>query len=175
MLLWCAALAASPELDAIRASWTETEQRIADEQLAVLEVDWNATAMSWPAVGIYAQKLRVYRDTDPDVSPYPLRIVKIVASRTNSTRTEQHAYLYGPEGQLRFVHATNPEHPEVRAYWKGSKLLRVQLGDAVQDPPDARASALADSLRKEATEAWKMALPLVSGEPGTQSLELAVP
>jgi hypothetical protein len=153
------------DLASIRAAWTAVEAQISANETAVTSLDFNATKRSWPAVGRYEQTFRVHQITDPERSPYPSVIVKIETQRVNSTRTESHAYLYGPDGAVRFVHATNPEHPDVRAYYTKGSILRVQVGDTVL----AEGTGPAGRLLEEARAALALAKTLAA--PSTSALE----
>lgn len=167
-LLLQGSLAGVP-IDEIRGEWAAAETRITEGRMALLQVDWNATSMPWPAVGTYGHKLDVHYAQTGEAH-YPETIVKLVVSRVTAARTETHSYLFAPDGTLRFAFATFGD-TQVRVYWQGDRVLRVQVGDVRHDAPTGPQLDVATKLASEAAAAFSTARLLIDKPPPALALE----
>lgn len=154
----------------IREAWTAAEARIAAGDATTLTIDWNAKDTSWAAIGNYARTLTAWYVTTGE-NAYPDTVLKIHTRRQTSARQESHTFLYAPNGTLRFAMAENPDHPTLRAYWDGTTLVRVQVGESVRPKPSTQEQKQVETLRGEGENTLRMARSLIEKPPPVEVLE----
>lgn len=147
----------------IREAYKKVNEQIAEMQKApeyssvfVTEIVVNKNNASYPAVGVYNSTVRLYYTYgDREKNPYPDRLLKATVTTRRSSRTETYEYMFGENGELIFAFEKK-DKIERRAYFRSSRLVRSQLGDAIisNDKTEAKQAAakfLAEAKRLRAT------------------------
>lgn len=99
-------------------------------------------AQNLPGTGGHFENVHFYygeeeQDQDEDFNPYPPHYLTFVSSKYNfAAREFYEEYLYDKNGQVMFIYARNPdvEFPkihELRLYFDGERLLRLNVKEAV--------------------------------------------
>lgn len=122
----------------IRETYKKVNDRIAEMEKApeyssvfVTEVVVNKNNASYPAVGIYNSTVRLYYTYgDREKNPYPDRLLKATVTTRRSSGTELYEYLFAQNGELIFAF-DKKDGAERRAYFRSTRLVRSQAGDAI--------------------------------------------